>query len=210
MTEKPLDLSTAIVLGVDPSFTRTGLALIQPSPTIRGHDFVNVWSFITKRKPGETEAQADARRIDATAAEVLQFAREWTVDVVCVEQQYVGKNEHTCMRLKALAAAVEYACRNAGLIVVPVEASERAKAVGIHRKLSRERLKAAIVAAVKLLYGITCTCDDEADAVAIGLAGRNKLKAQQLTAKQDASRQQLPGMGKYGPRKRRAKAPSRR
>lgn len=209
MTTDQPDLRTAIILGVDPALGTTGLALIQPSPRIPGHDYVNVWSIVTQLHRGETEEQADARRIDAITADVLKFARDWTVDVVAVEQQYVGKNQHVCLRLRALASAIEYACRAAGLTVVKVEASERAKALGIRRKLSRDRLKAAIMEAVKLLYGVNCSDDNQADAVAIGLAGRNKLRLQQLTAQQETARKQLPGLGKYGPKKRRRKGVTR-
>lgn len=211
MIPEPLDLSTAVVLGVDPSFTRTGIALIQPS--LPGQDHVNAWSFVTKRVPKrvpvETDAQADARRIDAITAEVLQFARAWAVDVVCVEQPYMGENPSTALRLRALSAAIEYACRAAGYTVVQVDPQTRGRAVGVVRRLKRDALKAAIVAAVKLLYGLTVTCDDEADAVAIGLAGRNKLRLQQLTAAQTAARKPLPGLGKYGPKKRRRKGAAR-
>jgi Holliday junction resolvasome RuvABC endonuclease subunit len=197
----------ARVLGVDPSFKRTGLAIAKfpTDPWVPGTETVTVGAVTAVHRPG---ADDDALRVDLMAKAALQWAQDHEVELVAIERPWFGKNYRTSEKLTVLAATIADRCRQAGYPVVMVYPAESSSAMGVPTGIKREVRKRLMRRAAQTRYGLVLQTDDEADAVGVAVAGyihvrteRRELEVARLRAAAEAQRPRLPGMEKYKPRK---------
>jgi len=170
-----------IILGIDPSYTRTGLAAIEDHGIPGRERILGTHTIATK--PGTS----DLERSRTIARMCANLARVHKADAVAIESQYAGQqNMQVAMRLASLRSAIEQRLRDtyAEDRIVAVTPGERAEALGIKGRLKRVELKQRVLQAVKQRYDYTLDFDDEADAVGIALAAGRRLrrgeKAEQL------------------------------
>jgi Holliday junction resolvasome RuvABC endonuclease subunit len=177
-----------IILGIDPSYTRTGLAVLHCGD-IPGTERVVATGTI--KTPTRLSDQERCREI---AAQCETWARSYGVDAVGVENQFVGEgNKQAGLRLVYLRSAIEQriAGQIPGLKVVDVNPAQRQAALGVSNRLGRADVKRRVVEVVQRRYGLEVR-HDEADAIGIALVAwrivRRGPKAEQLRMTLKASR----------------------
>lgn len=178
-----------IILGIDPSYTRTGIAAIEDYGVPGRERILGTHTIATK--PGVS----DLERSRTIARMCANLARVHKADAVAIESQYAGQqNMQVAMRLASLRSAIEQRLRDAYAEdrIVAVTPGERAEALGIKGRPKRAELKQRVLQAVKQRYDCNLDFDDEADAVGIALAAGRRLrrgpKAEQLGMTLKASR----------------------
>lgn len=169
-----------IILGIDPSYSATGLAVIE-CHGIPGQERV-IATGVVKVPTSLT----DRERCREIALACAQWAARWGAEAVGIEGQYTAPHNYSVgLRLAALRSAVEQRLLDdyAQGVLYTVTPGERAEALGLRGRLKREEVKRRVVAAVRLRYGVAVS-DDEADAIGIALAAGRKIrrgeKAEQL------------------------------
>ena len=169
-----------IILGIDPSYTRTGIAVLHCGD-IPGTERVVATGAI--KTPTHLSDQERCREI---AAQCETWARSYGVEAVGIENQYTGHlDKRVGLRLASLRSAIEQ--RLLGSLpaeaVVQVAPAQRQAALGVSNRLGRADVKRRVVEAVQRRYKLEVR-DDEADAIGIGLAAwrlvRRGAKAEQL------------------------------
>jgi Holliday junction resolvasome RuvABC endonuclease subunit len=160
-----------IVLGIDPSYRATGLAVLDWQDTagryVPGTEQVACTGVASApKRPGEDDEATRRRHI----AEVCSaWAHTHCVALVCLEEPCRGKNAATDAMLQRLSATIADRLAADGYTVELVNNRKRIPALGLKGKTS-EALKLSAVRAAAVRYGITVTTD-EADAIGHALAG---------------------------------------
>jgi len=169
-----------IILGIDPSYSVTGVAVIE-CHGIPGQERV-IATGVVKVPTSLT----DRERCREIALACAKWAARWGAEAVGIEGQYTAPHNYSVgLRLAALRSAVEQRLLDdyAQGVLYTVTPGERAEALGLRGRLKREEVKRRVVAAVRLRYGVAVS-DDEADAIGIALAAGRKIrrgeKAEQL------------------------------
>jgi Holliday junction resolvasome RuvABC endonuclease subunit len=180
------------VLGVDPSLTATGLAIIE-TDGVPGRERVLATTCIeTRPRDEDGRAQGDGERQHIIAAAVAAFTDEHKPDIAGLEKTYMDplKAANVTGRLEYLRGRIAGVLHERGVLVVDVAPASRAKALGVNgRGVKRAAQKAQVAASVKLRYGLDVgplgITIDEADAIGVALAaavkhGREAREGQQL------------------------------
>ena len=174
-----------IVLGIDPSYRRTGLSVVSWQPTngryLPGTEHVQCTGVVSAPKRGDSDDEAYRRKHIADAC--TAWAHTHHVDLVAVEEPCRGLNAATDAMLQRLSATITDRLSADGHEWVLVNNRKRLRALGIHGNDSAA-LKRAARRAVLTRYGIEVTAD-EADAIGHALAGvRQWLEAQRPAPEQ--------------------------
>jgi len=153
-----------IVLGIDASFTRTGLAVVE-TDGVPGRERV-IWTGTV----GTDAADPDAVRIALIAERCAEIAAAFKAQSAGVEMPFVraAYGYDTGQRLARLGGAIDGALVGIGLTPVPVTTGQVAKALGIGG-VKREHKKQAAVEAVLTRWGVNVG-HDEADAIGVAVA----------------------------------------
>ena len=97
-----------ILLGIDPSYTRTGIAAIEDYGVPGRERILGTHTIATK--PGTS----DLERSRTIARMCANLARVHKADAVAIESQYAGQqNMQVAMRLASLRSAIEQRLRDA-------------------------------------------------------------------------------------------------
>lgn len=189
-----------IVLGIDPSYRATGLAVLDWKETsgryVPGTERVVCTGAVSApKRPGEDDEATRRRHIAETCS---AWAQTHCVALVCLEEPCRGLNAATDAMLQRLSATIVDRLVADGYTVELVNNRKRIPALGLQGKTS-EALKLSAVGAVSVRYGLTVT-SDEADAIGHALAG-----VRQWLGRQRQGGQLGLGLktGKSRPRKRR-------
>ena len=168
------------VLGIDPSYTRTGLAVLHCGD-IPGTERVVATGAL--KTPAHLSDQERCREI---AEQCETWARSYGAEAVGIENQYTGHlDKRVGLRLAALRSAIEQRLLEVlpSQAVVQVAPAQRQAALGVSCRLGRADVKRRVVEVVQRRYGLEVR-SDEADAIGIGLAAwrlvRRGAKAEQL------------------------------
>jgi Holliday junction resolvasome RuvABC endonuclease subunit len=173
-----------IVLGIDPSYRATGIAVVSWQPTngryIAGTEQVQATGVVSAPKRGDSD---EAYRRKHIADACTAWAHTHHVDLVAVEEPCRGLNAATDAMLQRLSATITDRLSADGHEWTLVNNRKRLRALGIHGNDSAA-LKRAARRAVLTRYGIDVTAD-EADAIGHALAGvRQWLDAQRPAPEQ--------------------------
>lgn len=174
-----------IVLGIDPSYRRTGLSVVSWEPTngryLPGTEHVQCTGVVSAPKRGDSDDETYRRKHIADACSA--WATNHHVDLVAVEEACRGLNAATDAMLQRLSATITDRLSADGHEWVLVNNRKRLRALGIHGTDSAA-LKRAARRSVLTRYGIDVTAD-EADAIGHALAGvRQWLDAQRPAPEQ--------------------------
>ena len=174
-----------IVLGIDPSYRATGIAVVSWQPTngryIAGTEQVQATGVVSAPKRGDSDDEAYRRKHIADAC--TAWAHTHNVDLVALEEPCRGLNAATDAMLQRLSATITDRLSADGHEWVLVNNRKRLRALGIHGTDSAA-LKRAARRAVLTRYGIEVTAD-EADAIGHALAGvRQWMEAQRPAPEQ--------------------------
>jgi Holliday junction resolvasome RuvABC endonuclease subunit len=181
-----------IVLGIDPSYTCTGFAVldiaIDDGRLVAGRERVlRTGTASAPKRPG---ANDEPKRRELIAKACMRWADEWTPELIAIEEPCRGVNAATDAMLQRLNATVTDALTAAGWTLVQVNNSKRKRALHLHGRTSAE-LKASAIRVVSDRYGVLTGGDggrltsDEADAVGHALAGTQQwLESQKPTVQQ--------------------------
>jgi crossover junction endodeoxyribonuclease RuvC len=103
----------SLVLGIDPSVSSSGYALIDEKYNIQA-----IGRITTDKKDEETT------RLDEIYQRVKQLCEEYRPSVVVMEDQFIGKNAQTGLYLARARGVAMLACYHAGCEVVLYSPSE--------------------------------------------------------------------------------------
>lgn len=157
---------TMMVLGIDPSYTMTGLAVVQDD-VLYAADVVDGRGWKDK---------TDRERIDLITASVTRFADEFRghgvlIDRVAIETPYENhKNPRTYARLVRLGEGIERVFLGDVVRVAPAQAKKAATGHGQAQKCQVVYMVEQLFGAV--LSGTKAEIEAKADAVAVAMAGR--------------------------------------
>ncbi|MCV7358501.1 crossover junction endodeoxyribonuclease RuvC [Mycolicibacterium fluoranthenivorans] len=151
-----------IVVGIDPSLTSTGVAVIKDGRLVHHNHH---------GRPGKNGAsyQSRSRRIRRLAADVVNDVGRWKPDLAAIEQHpYAVGHQGNEFDRAGLWHGIFGQLDWLGIPTVVVHPSTHK--VWLTGKGNSK--KAEVVAAVQAMYpGQTITCDDEADAIGHALIG---------------------------------------
>lgn len=148
-----------IFIGLDPSLAAIGWVLLDGKVYITGGVYA-------------PSGDLDEKLLDAYIwlGDWLRNIRSNTTQdiVVALEMPYMGMNADTHYKLSALSGVLRAAALGIGVMAIPIVPSTRCKAIGLKGNSSKKQ----ILERVNEIYGLEVDNFDEADAIAIALAGR--------------------------------------
>lgn len=152
------------ILGIDASYTCTGLAVVDCS------EIFNERVLHTERARTSPRDGTDTFRARNIAGACVYLAKQWEPHVIGLEMPYLdpAKAKNASLRLSRLGAIIEAALADAGYEVVQVAAATTGSMLGIKPRTKRADRKAQAIAAVARRFGVEVT-EDEADAVGVAL-----------------------------------------
>jgi Holliday junction resolvasome RuvABC endonuclease subunit len=158
------------VLGIDPSSTLCGVALIRD-----GNELYNTWTW--KKDKSKSGAQNIYNYFVwlTSQIETLQLDRDTRPDIACVEFLSVERNATTARKVSHFQAASVLACKSTGLLVIEGRVSSaRKEAFGegwgnVKKEVAHEEIKKMYPN--HKFKGVKSGGFDETDAVVLALAG---------------------------------------
>jgi len=154
-----------IILGIDPGTTRLGWAVLKTSKkTSKSMDF---GCFMTKKEKRE-ERLADIYK------KLNQLIRQHQPQILALEKIFFFKNAKTVMSISEAIGVILLSCKKNNLNFIELSPLEiKQSLIGYGRAEKRDVQKI-----VQCLLGLKTApkLDDTTDAIAVALAGINKLK----------------------------------
>ena len=161
------------ILGIDAALTSTGLAIVEWFGVPGRERVIATQAVLTERGDVPGDDVARARRVGTVA---LECAMEYGAGLVGLELPYIPRWHQTGdvpLRLASLGGVIEAMLAAGGYRVVRVQASSRAKALGVSGRAPRGEGKRRCMEAVLSRYGLQVS-EDEADAIGVALAAVRK------------------------------------
>jgi crossover junction endodeoxyribonuclease RuvC len=166
--------STQRVLGVDPSLTSTGYAVLEGDErdcTALAHGAIR------------TTARAERpARLLAIHDELLSLIREWAPSAVAVESPFVSENVQSAMAIGEVRAVVLLAAAASGLPALEYPPAEIKQTVAGYGRSDKTQVHEMVMRQVTVNEGFAST--DAADAAAVALCHLIRARRERLVAEQ--------------------------
>lgn len=166
------------LIAVDPSLTSTGLA----SFNLDTNFFIKGLHTIKTRKPSKGEPDERLEQI------ALSFERQlcgYTYPaILAIETQYIyGSFGNSILKVAEVVGIIKgvyiswMSKRGLEYQIVNISPTEAKKAIGVKGKHKRAESKKLVMECAAKYTGMTIRTQDIADAIAIGIAAKNRLKS---------------------------------
>lgn len=158
------------VLGVDPSLTSTGYAIVEQGSglgTVLAHGAIRT-----------TTRSEHAVRLLAIHDELLSLIREWSPSAVAVEAPFVSENVRSAMAIGEVRAIVLLAAAASGLPAFEYRPAEVKQIVAGYGRSDKAQVLAMVLRQVKPTSRFETT--DAADAAAVAICHFNSQQRSRL------------------------------
>jgi len=153
-----MPVKSRIILGVDPGFSRLGIALIKKE----------IKETLLHSECFETDAKEEhSNRLLAIMNRVEDVIKTWRPDILAIEKLFFNKNITTALKVAEARGVIMSLCKNYGLEVVEYNPLEIKSAVAGYGKATKQQMIAMVPKLIKIDRKIKY--DDEYDAIAIAL-----------------------------------------
>ena len=149
------------ILGIDPGFERSGIAVLEKTPANKKEQVIFSECFKTSAKLDFSE------RLVLIGEEVRKIIKKYKPEVLSVETLFLTTNQKTVMHVAEARGVVIYECKKAGLKIFEASPPQIKIATTGYGKADKKQ----VIKMVKILVKIDNSkeSDDELDAIAIAL-----------------------------------------